>query len=98
MNTNVWRVAIPLAMVGFGAWDLSQERYGWALLNFGVAIVLYVLWGTLDSVKREPVKVATDLAEPPVTPPAALLRDEEWDEHVRNCAPCRNFWKDDDGL
>jgi hypothetical protein len=95
MNRNVWRVAVPLVMVGFGVWDLSQERYGWALLNFGVAIALYVLLGTLESVNRGPVKVATDLAEPPVAPLAALLRNEGLDEHVANCALCRDFWRDD---
>ncbi len=95
MNRYV-KAAMLLAVLGFAVWNAVGGRWVWAAVDV-VAFLLgiYGLRVLEETARREPVKVATDLAEPPVTPPAALLRDESWNEHIANCAPCRDFWKND---
>ena len=98
MNRYV-KAAMLLAVLGFAVWNAVEGEWLWATVDVAAFLLgLYGLRVLEDVTRREPVRVATTMSEPPVTPPAALLRDEEWDEHVRNCIPCRNFWKDDDGL
>lgn len=95
MNKYVWSAAM-LAVLGFAVWNAVAGEWVWAAVDVAAFLLGFVGLRVLtEASQREPVKIATDLAEPPVTPPAALLRDENWNEHIANCAPCRDFWKND---
>lgn len=95
MNKYVWSAGMA-AVLGFAVWNAVMGEWVWAGVDIFAFLVGLYGFRLLDLTSRsEPVKVATSLAEPPVTPPAALLKDEDWVEHMRTCVTCRDFWKND---